>query len=64
MRCPRWCAICKLPGTVSGSSFSQRNLFELAIDRLAAEVAAISRTEKAVAMEQSPWHCTMPGAHR
>jgi CarD family transcriptional regulator len=39
-------------GDGTGSSFSQRNLFELAIDRLAAEVAAISRTEKAVAMEQ------------
>jgi CarD family transcriptional regulator len=36
----------------SGTSFSQRNLFELAIDRLAAEVAVISRTDKAVALER------------
>jgi CarD family transcriptional regulator len=39
-------------GDGSGSSFSQRNLFELSIDRLAAEVAAISRTEKAGALDQ------------
>jgi CarD family transcriptional regulator len=39
-------------GDGSGSSFSQRNLFELAIDRLAAEFAAVSRTEKAGALEQ------------
>ncbi len=30
----------------SGSSFSQRNLFELAIDRLAAEYAAVNNTDK------------------
>ena len=39
-------------GDGSGSSFSQRNLFELAIDRLAAEFAAVSRTEKAEALER------------
>jgi CarD family transcriptional regulator len=39
-------------GDGSGSSFSQRNLFELAIDRLAAEFAAVSRTEKAGALDQ------------
>jgi CarD family transcriptional regulator len=37
-------------GDGSGSSFSQRNLFELAIDRLAAEFAAASGTEKAEAL--------------
>jgi CarD family transcriptional regulator len=36
----------------SGSSFSQRNLFELAFDRLAAECAAINQTSKAEAIEQ------------
>jgi CarD family transcriptional regulator len=36
----------------SGSSFSQRNLFELALDRLASEFAAINRTAKAEAIEQ------------
>lgn len=36
----------------SGSSFSQRNLFELALDRLASEFAAVGRTAKAEAVEQ------------
>jgi CarD family transcriptional regulator len=36
----------------SGSSFSQRHLFELALDRLAAEFAAVNRTAKAEAVEQ------------
>ncbi len=39
-------------GDGSGSSFSQRNLFELALDRLAAESAAINRISKAEAIEQ------------
>jgi CarD family transcriptional regulator len=39
-------------GDGSGSSASQRNLFELAMDRLAAEFAAISGTEKAEAVNQ------------
>jgi CarD family transcriptional regulator len=39
-------------GDGSGSSFSQRNLFELAIDRLAAEFAAVAKTDKAAALEQ------------
>jgi CarD family transcriptional regulator len=34
----------------SGSSFSQRNLFETAIDRLAAEFAAVFKMEKAAAL--------------
>ena len=33
-------------GDGSGTSFSQRNLFELAIDRLGAEVAVASRSDK------------------
>jgi len=37
-------------GDGSHSSFSQRNLFELAIDRLAAEFAAVSATDKAGAV--------------
>jgi CarD family transcriptional regulator len=37
-------------GDGSGSSFSQRNLFELAIDRLAAEFAAVARTDKTTAL--------------
>jgi CarD family transcriptional regulator len=39
-------------GDGSGSSFSQRNLFELAIDRLAAEFAAVAKTDKAEALER------------
>lgn len=39
-------------GDGSGSSFSQRNLFELAIDRLAAEFAAVAKTDKADALER------------
>jgi CarD family transcriptional regulator len=39
-------------GEGSGSSFSQRNLFELALDRLAAEFAAVNRTAKPEAVEQ------------
>jgi CarD family transcriptional regulator len=39
-------------GDGSGSSFSQRNLFELALDRLAAEFAAINRTAKVEAVAQ------------
>ena len=39
-------------GDGSGSSFSQRNLFELALDRLAAECAAIKRTSKSEAVEE------------
>ena len=35
----------------SAASFSQRNLFEAAVDRLAAEFAALSRTEKAAALK-------------
>lgn len=38
-------------GDGSGSSFSQRNLFELALDRLAAEVAAVNHTSKVDAVE-------------
>lgn len=34
----------------TGPSFSQRNLFELAIDRLAGELAGVSRTDKAGAV--------------
>jgi CarD family transcriptional regulator len=34
----------------SGTSFSQRNLFELAIERLAGEFAAVSGTDKAEAL--------------
>jgi len=36
----------------SGTSFSQRNLFELAIERLVAEFAAVERTDKAAALER------------
>jgi CarD family transcriptional regulator len=36
----------------SGSSFSQRNLFELALDRLAAEFASVNGIDKATAIEQ------------
>jgi len=39
-------------GDGAGSSFSQRNLFELALDRLAAEFAAVNRTGKAEAVTQ------------
>jgi hypothetical protein len=39
-------------GEGSGSSFSQRKLFELALDRLAAEFAAVHRTAKPDAIEQ------------
>jgi CarD family transcriptional regulator len=39
-------------GDGSGSSFSQRNLFELALDRLAAEFAAANGTDKASAVGQ------------
>jgi CarD family transcriptional regulator len=39
-------------GDGSGSSFSQRNLFELALDRLAAECAAITNISKFEASEQ------------
>lgn len=39
-------------GDGSGSSFSQRNLFELALDRLAAEVAAVNKTSKVDAIGQ------------
>jgi CarD family transcriptional regulator len=34
----------------TGPSFSQRNLFELAVDRLAGELAGVSRTDKAGAV--------------
>ena len=34
----------------TGPSFSQRNLFELAIDRLAGELAGVSQTDKAGAV--------------
>ena len=39
-------------GDGSGSSFSQRNLFELAVDRLAGEVAAACNTDKASAVDR------------
>lgn len=39
-------------GDGSGTSFSQRNLFELAIDRLAGEFAAVSGTDRAEALRQ------------
>jgi CarD family transcriptional regulator len=38
-------------GDGSDSSFSQRNLFELALNRLAGEFAAVRRTAKQDAME-------------
>lgn len=34
----------------SGASFSQRNLFEVALDRLAAEFAAVAQTDKSAAV--------------
>ena len=39
-------------GDGSGTSYSQRNLFELGIDRLAGEFAATCGTDKAAAMER------------
>jgi CarD family transcriptional regulator len=39
-------------GDGAGSSFSQRNLFELALDRLAAEFAVVSGTDRAGAIDQ------------
>ena len=39
-------------GDGSGSSFSQRNLFELALDQLAAEFAAVNQTAKVDAVAQ------------
>lgn len=39
-------------GDGTGSSFSQRNLFELALDRLAGEFAAVNRIAKSLAIEQ------------
>jgi CarD family transcriptional regulator len=39
-------------GDGSNSSFSQRNLFELALDRLAAEFAAVAGTDKAAAVQE------------
>ena len=39
-------------GDGSGSSFSQRNLFELALDRLAAEFAAVDGTDKTAAIDR------------
>jgi CarD family transcriptional regulator len=39
-------------GDGTGSSFSQRNLFELALDRLASECAAVNGTSKTEAVEQ------------
>ncbi len=39
-------------GDGSGSSFSQRNLFELALDKLAAEFAAVNQTAKVDAVAQ------------
>jgi CarD family transcriptional regulator len=39
-------------GDGAGSSFSQRNLFELALDRLAAEFAAVAGTDRAGAIER------------
>jgi len=38
-------------GDGSGSSFSQRNLFELALDRLAGEFAAVNRITKPAAVD-------------
>jgi CarD family transcriptional regulator len=52
-------------GDGSGSSFSQRNLFEMAIDRLAAEFAAVAKTDKAEALERLNLvlhHATRPDA--
>jgi CarD family transcriptional regulator len=39
-------------GDGAGSSFSQRNLYELALDRLAAEFAAVSGTDRAGAIDR------------
>lgn len=39
-------------GDGSGTSFSQRNLFELAIDRLGAEVAVASHADKAATIDR------------
>ena len=49
-RLPRSFATCG-PADGSGASFSQRNLFELAVDRLAAEFAAVVQDDKAAAVE-------------
>jgi len=51
-------------GDGSGSSFSQRNLFELALDRLAAEFAAVAGTDKTAAIDritQALHHTERPG---
>ena len=39
-------------GDGSGTSYSQRNLFEWAIDRLAGEFAAVAKTDKAAALDR------------
>ena len=48
-------------GDGAGSSFSQRNLFELALDRLAAEFAAVSGTDRAAAIERLTQALQQPG---
>ena len=48
-------------GDGAGSSFSQRNLFELALERLAAEFAAVSGTDKASAVDQLSRALNPPG---
>ena len=49
-------------GDGSGTSYSQRNLFELAIDRLAGEFAAVAKTDKAEALNRLRQALNQPGA--
>jgi CarD family transcriptional regulator len=46
----------------SGSSFSQRNLFEMALDRLAAEFAVSSGVDKTEALARITAALRKPGA--
>jgi CarD family transcriptional regulator len=49
-------------GDGSGTSFSQRNLFELAIDRLAGEFAAVANTDRAEALGRLRQALNQPAA--
>jgi CarD family transcriptional regulator len=49
-------------GDGSGSSFSQRNLFELAVDRLAAEFAVVAGVDKAASVERLTQALNQSGA--
>ena len=51
-RSPRWCATCTAPSDQPEQSYSERQLYESALDRMARELAAVEHITETEAAKQ------------